>query len=683
VLLNIPLKDYLRETRIFNARLGFAAIVIVTLAFVLLLRVVYLQVFAHRHYATLSQANRVKPLPILPARGLILDRNGAVLAQNYPVYTLEVVPEQVADMQALLDELGKHLRITDGDLKSFYKQMRGRPRFDPITLRSHLNEEEAARVAVRLPFLPGADLRARLQRHYPLGGLAVHALGYVSRISDSDIEKMKDKSIYRGMQHIGKVGIEATYENLLMGTVGFQQWETNAHGRGVAELKELRINPRVGKILHLNIDAQVQAVAEQALGKRRGAVVAIEPKTGAVLAFVSTPTYDANHFVNGIDPDEYKALLESPDKPLVNRAINGQYSPGSTIKSFLGLAALEATPEWDVNRPVYCDGSYNLPGSRHQFRDWKKNGHGVTGLNEAIVQSCDVYFYRLAVALGPARMKEFLAPFGFGRATGVDLPQESQGILPTPELKLARWRQQWYPGDTVVAGIGQGLVLVTPMQLASAIATVANRGLRMKPMLLGAYEDATTFERVAPKQEPGVEVKVTDPRHWDQLIGHLQGVAHSNRGTAYGIGWNAPYHIAGKTGTAQVKGIAQNAKYDEHGTPERFRDHALFVAFAPVEDPKVAIAVIVENGGHGSSAAAPIARKVMDQFILGRQADERDAQAAADIRKLHAPAAPARKPAPTSPGSGQAAPAPSTDDTAPAEPVPATPAPATSAEEQE
>jgi penicillin-binding protein 2 len=622
-MLKIPLKDYLRETRVFNARLTFAAAIVLILTLLLLLRMMYLQVINHRHYSTLSQANRIKPLPIQPARGLMLDRNGTVLAQNFPVYTLEIVPEQVENMKELRGELNGLVRITDGDWKNFDKLRRERPRFESLVLRTNLNEEEAARIAVRLPFLTGAELKARLQRHYPLGGMAVHALGYVSRISEQDLERLDktgDKADYRGMQHIGKLGLEATYEELLLGRVGFEKVETNAHGRALRTLE--RIAPEAGKNLHLHIDAQVQAVAEQALGKRRGAVVAIEPKTGAVIAFVSTPTYDGNAFVNGIDQAAYKALLNDPDKPLINRALNGQYVPGSTIKVFLGLAALEFPGLWDGRSSLYCDGSYNLPNSSHQFRDWKKNGHGMVTLHDSIVQSCDIYFYRLAVALGPDRMKDFLTPFGFGKPTGIDLPLESQGLLPSPAWKKARG-QPWYPGDTVVAGIGQGSVLTTPLQLATAMAAVANRGVRMKPVLLRAHQDPKTAERVELAPEPGTDVPVKNKSHWDALIEHLMGVAHSNRGTAFGIGHNAPYHIAGKTGTAQVKSIAQGARYDEHTVPERFRDHALFVSFAPVEDPKIAVAVIVENGGHGSTAAAPLARVVMDQFLLGRVAYSR------------------------------------------------------------
>lgn len=618
-MLNIPIKDYLRETRIFNTRLGIAGAAVVVLTAVLLVRLVYLQVVDHRHYATLSQANRVKPVPVPPARGLILDRNGVVLAQNFPVYTLEIVPEQVKDMRRLLAELGTLVRITETDLNSFQKQLRERPRFEHLALRSYLNEEEAASIAVRLPFLNGAELRARLQRHYPLGGLAAHALGYVSRISEQDLERI-DRSAYRGLQYIGKLGVEFTYERLLVGRVGVEKVETNAHGRSLRTLE--RVAPIAGKNIYLNLDANVQAIAEQALGDRRGAVVALEPSTGAVLALASTPTYDGNAFVNGIDPASYRALLEDPDKPLINRALNGQYAPGSTIKAFFGFADLEAGDTIDMNREVLCTGAFTLPGSSRRFRDWKRRGHGVVTLHESIVQSCDVYFYRLAVALGPERMKAYLEPFGFGRATGVDLPGESIGLLPSPEWKRARG-EPWYPGDTVVAGIGQGLILATPLQLAVGTATIANRGMRMKPVLLRAYEEPRTKERTELTTRPEGEVRVSEKQIWNELIAHLTAAVHSNRGTAYRIGYDAPYRIAGKTGTAQVRSIAQDERYDEETTPERLRDHALFIAFAPVEAPKVAVAVIVENGGHGSTAAAPIARRVMDQILLGGPAGRR------------------------------------------------------------
>jgi penicillin-binding protein 2 len=612
-MLNIPIKDRFRETRIFNTRLAVAAVFAGVLLGVLVVRLAYLQIFAHRHYETLSQANRVRPIPIPPPRGLILDRRGVVMAQNYPVFTLEITPEQVDDMPSVLEELGKLVRLTDGDLKSFRKQLRERPRFEALTLRTHLTDEEAARVALRRPYLNGVELQARLQRHYPLAGLGVHAVGYVGRINEQELERI-DRNAYRGTQHIGKLGLEATYEDPLLGRAGFEKNETNAHGRVLRTLE--RIAPVAGQNLHLSLDARLQALTEQALGKRRGAVVAMDPKTGAVLAFASTPTYDPNPFVNGISPEGYKALLDDPDKPLINRALNGQYSPGSTIKVFLGLLALEHEG-FDANKPVACPGWFNLPGDRHVFRDWKKTGHGVVGLHDAIVQSCDVYFYRLAHAVGIDAVKNFLAPFGFGARTGVDLPLESEGILPSPEWKKAR-NLPWYPGETVMTGIGQGPILVTPIQLATATAALANDLNRLRPHLTASLETPGNQSHRLFERQVTAEIPIRDKANLATLIGHMAGVAHDKAGTAYGIGWNSPYRIAGKTGTAQVKGIAQGASYSEKLTPERFRDHALFISFAPVDDPQVAVAVIVENGGHGSSVAAPIARKVMDYVILGK-----------------------------------------------------------------
>lgn len=615
-MLNIPLKDYFRETRVFYARLTFAVVVVLILSAALLARVVYLQVINYRHYVTLSQANRIKPVPIQPVRGMILDRKGVILAQNFPVYTLEVVPEQVDDMATLLDMLGHIVRLTEGDIRNFHKQMRERPRFENLTLRTHLTDEEASRVAIKRPFLNGVELYARLQRHYPLGPLGVHAIGYVGRISELDLDRI-DKSAYRGLRHIGKLGIEARYEDLMLGKVGFEKVETNAHGRVVNVLKHERVAPVAGKHLYLNVNIKLQQLAEQALGDRRGAVVAMEPRTGAILAFASTPTYDPNPFVNGIDTESYRELLENPDKPLINRILNGQYAPGSTIKALFGLAALEI-PDFDSEKTIVCPGSFKLPGSRHIFRDWKKSGHGAVTLRDAIVQSCDVYFYQVAVALGIEGINKFLRPFGFGQATGVDLMGESEGLLPSREWKEKARNEPWFPGETVITGIGQGPLLITPLQLASAVAALANNGVRVTPRLLRAWRDPTTLaaQFVAPTVRDQIPIK--DKNHLDTHIDNLVAAVHSNKGTAYGIGYNAPYRIAGKTGTAQVKSIGQTEVYDEKTVPERLRDHALFVSFAPVENPQVVVVVVVENGGHGSSAAAPIARKIMDYVVLGK-----------------------------------------------------------------
>jgi penicillin-binding protein 2 len=605
------IRDHLRESRLFGARLSIVASVVVALTGLLFLRLAYIQIVNYRHFATLSQENRVRPVPIPPVRGTIFDRNGVVLAQNYPVLTLEVVPDQVDDMGEMLAEIGKIVTLNERDLKLFAKQLRERPRFEALTLRTHLTDEEAARFALVRYRWNGVELRARLQRHYPQGTLAVHAIGYVGRINEDEMENI-DRNAYRGTQHIGKLGIEQSYEDTLLGTVGFEKVETDAHGRAIRVLE--RIAPVAGRHLHLGLDARLQAIAEQALGPFKGAVVAMDPKTGAVLAFASTPTYDPNPFVNGIDPDAYAALRDSKDKPLLNRVLNGQYAPGSTIKSFLGLAALDAGES--PTKQITCPGWYSLPGSSHRFRCWKKAGHGIVDLHTAVVQSCDVYFYKLAVTLGIDRLNTYLGGFGFGSPTGVDLRGESKGLLPQPDAKRRRG-QEWQPGETVITGIGQGSLLVTPLQLADAISGIANRGLRPQPHLVQAIEDPTTRVSTPLPAAPMLSSGAYTPDEYEIMVRNLTDVVNGEGGTARGIGWNAPYKIAGKTGTAQVKGVGQTESYVESRTAEHLRDHALFIAFAPVDDPQIAVAVIAENGGHGGSVAAPIARKLMDQYLIG------------------------------------------------------------------
>jgi len=534
-----------------------------------------------------------------------------VLAQNYPVLTLEVVPDQVEDMGRLLEELGKIVTLNERDLKLFARQLRERPRFEALTLRTHLTDEEAARFAVVRHRWYGVELRARLQRHYPQGPLAVHAVGYVGRINEEEMEVI-DRNAYRGTQHIGKLGVEQSYEDEMLGTVGFEKWETDAHGRQIRRLE--RIAPVAGRHVHLHLDARLQALAEQLLGKFKGAVIALDPKTGGVLTFASTPTYDPNPFVNGIDPTSYAALRDSKDKPLLNRALNGQYAPGSTIKSFFGLAALDAGE--NPTKHIVCPGWFSLPGSTHRFRCWKAAGHGAVDLHTAVVQSCDVYFYRLATTLGIERLTDYLSDHGFGSPTGVDLAGESKGLLPTGDYRNRR-SMPWLPGETVITGIGQGAVLVTPLQLATAMSGIANHGLRPLPRMVASLEDPADKVRTP---LPAASMQASGhytPEQFEMMIHNLTDVVHGEGGTARGIGWNAPYRIAGKTGTAQVKGIKQGERYSESRTAEHLRDHALFIAFAPVDDPKIAVAVIVENGGHGGSTAAPIARKIMDQYLLG------------------------------------------------------------------
>ena len=605
------IRDHLRESRLFGARLTIVASVVVILTALLFLRLAYLQIISYRHFATLSQENRVKPVPIPPVRGYIFDRNGVVLAQNYTVLTLEIVPDQVPDMDALLKAIAKIITIAPKDYKLFARQLRERPRFESLTLRTHLTDDEAARFAMVRHRWNGVELRARLQRHYPQGQLGVHAVGYVGRINEDEMESI-DRNAYRGSQHIGKLGVEQRYEEILLGTVGFEKVETDAHGRAIRVLE--RIAPIAGKHLHLSLDARMQALAEQSLGRMKGTVVAIDPKTGAVLTFASTPTYDPNPFVNGIDPESYNSLRDNKDKPLLNRALNGQYAPGSTIKAFFGMAALDAGE--NPGKHVSCPGWYSLPGSSHRFRCWKKAGHGSVDLHTAVVQSCDVYFYRLAVSLGIERLTGYLAGNGFGSPTGVDIHGESKGLLPQAELRRKRG-QVWNPGETVISGIGQGATLVTPLQLAAAISAIANRGPRPHPRLGQVIEDPVSKQRVPLAPEAPRSSGAYTAQQYETMVHNLTDVVHGEGGTARGIGWNAPYKIAGKTGTAQVKSIGQGESYVESRVAEHLRDHALFIAFAPVDDPKIAVAVIVENGGHGGSAAAPIARKLMDLYLLG------------------------------------------------------------------
>lgn len=607
----IAIKDTYREIRLFQSRLFVTTLFVLLLFLTLVGRMVYLQVVQYEHYTTLSQNNRISIIPIPPVRGLILDRNGIVLAQNFPAYTLEVVPDLVPDMERLLEDLGRLTELAPRDLERFRRLLKRRPGFESLTLRGRLSEAEAARFAVNRHRLTGAKLRAQLQRHYPLGSLGVHVVGYVGRISDQDL-KVINKARYRGNDYIGKVGVEAFYEEVLLGKNGYEQVEINAHGRVVRRLA--RNAPIAGKNVYLNIDIRLQEVAERALGKYKGAVVAIEPKTGAVLAFASTPTYDPNPFVNGIDEESYSMLRDSAERPLLNRALTGLYAPGSTIKVFLGLAALEYGRNPDKKK--FCPGWFSLPGSSRRYRDWRKSGHGWVDLHDAIVQSCDVYFYDLAVYLGIDRMHDFLGKFGFGKKTGIDLKGEGDGLVPSVEWKRRVRRQPWYPGETVITGIGQGYLLVTPLQLAQALTVIANRGRGMRPRIVYAIEDRASKALKKLEPLPSSEVVVKNRQYFDQIIQAMTDVVHSRWGTGRRIGRGAKYRIAGKTGTTQVIGIAQNETYDESKVAERLRDHSLFIAFAPVEDPKIAVAVVAENGGHGSRTAAPIAKKVLDYYLL-------------------------------------------------------------------
>ncbi len=604
------LKDYFHESEMLNNRLIVASVVIVILTFAVISRLFYLQILSYGHYTTLSQENRITLVPIPPQRGVIYDRNGIVLAQDAPAFSIEVTPDKIENIDVMLQALGEVVSLSDREVKRFRRELKQKRRFEAVPLRFNLNDEEMARFAVNRYRFPGVEIKARMVRYYPLGELGVHALGYVGRINETEQKKLDTN--YSGTTHIGKLGIEKAYENVLHGTVGVEQVETTAQGDAMRVLGH--ILPVAGKDIYLTLDINLQAVAEGALGGKRGAVVAINPKNGEVLAFVSTPSYDPNLFVNGISSEDYDALQTSLDKPLINRALQGQYPPGSTVKPFYALAGLE----YNKIKPgdmVSCRGYFQLPGLAHRYRDWKKEGHGAVNLDTAVAQSCDVYFYTLAQTLGIEAMATFMGQFGLGKKTGIDIPGEKLGAMPSSAWKRKVLNQPWYGGETLIAGIGQGYVLTTPLQLAAITATLANQGLQMQPHLLRGTHDLGSATMVAQKPVASNRVPVANGENWNAVISSMVSVVHNPRGTAYGIGAKAPYKIAGKTGTAQVVGIKQGERYKESETPERLRDHALFVAFAPAEDPQIAIAVIIENGGHGSSAAAPVARTVMDYYL--------------------------------------------------------------------
>ncbi len=606
------IRDRIHEARLFNRRVVVAVAAVLALIVLIIARLVYLQIVHHEHYTTLSQNNRITLSALPPGRGLIYDRNGVVLAQNLPAYSLEIVPEQVPDLDATLAALREIVALTDTDIKRFRKALAQKRSAKGVPLRFRLSEEEVARFAVNRPRFPGVDVAAGLSRHYPLGALGVHAIGYVGRISEDELDDL-DTSNYSGTTHIGKTGVEKSYEEILHGRVGFEQVETNAQGRRLRVLESTP--PQAGQNLRLNLDARLQAVAEQALGQNRGAVVALDPRDGAVLALASMPGYDPNPFVNGIDSMSYDALHNSPNRPLYNRALRGAYPPGSTIKPFVGLGGLEMK-SISLEQNVFCPGFYTLKGQAHQYRDWKHGGHGSVSLDKAIVESCDVYFYTLAQAIGIDRLHDFLTRFGFGVKTGIDVNGELEGLMPSQEWKRRVHNQPWYPGETLIAGIGQGYTLVTPLQLAVATATLANRGKRWPPELVRASEDSVSHAMTPLAGDPLEQVPVVNPAHWQSVVDAMVRVVHSEHGTAHRIGLGAQYTIAGKTGTAQVFGVKQAEKYVEKDVAERLRDHALFIAFAPADDPRIAVAVIVENGSHGATAAAPVARRVMDRYFL-------------------------------------------------------------------
>ncbi len=610
--LQFTLKDIQEETRLVRFRVYTAALIIILLVMVLIGRLFYLQVIQHEHFTTLSQSNRVKVLPIPPIRGLVYSRDGVLVADNQPSFSLELIPEQIESLDKTIDELSGLMEIDEESIKRFKKLRQAKRRFESIPLKFKLSGDEIARFSVERHKFPGVEVVARPYRHYPEKSGLVHVLGYVGRIDEKDLQKI-DESNYLGTSHIGKLGVEKAYEDILHGHVGHQQVEVNAQGRIIRVLE--RTPPEPGQNVYLTLDYSLQTAASNILQGRRGSIVAIDPNNGDILALVSSPAYDPNPFVNGIDSKSYKALLSAKDTPLINRALNGKYPPGSTIKPFLGIAAL-TTGVREASDTTWCKGWYSLKGHSHRYRDWKKTGHGHVDLNYAIMQSCDVYFYTLAHDLGITRLNKALTNFGFGNKTGIDIGGESSGLVPSIEWKRRALNQPWYPGETLIAGIGQGYVLATPLQLATATAALANQGKRVIPRLVNKTSDPISGEiTILPAATPNL-VSDYNKEYWDYIIQAMEDVVHGARGTARRSGAKAAYKFAGKTGTAQVIGIGQDEKYDKENVPEHLRDHALFIAFAPVEAPVIALAIIVENGGGGSSTAAPMARQLLDHYLL-------------------------------------------------------------------
>jgi len=604
----IPIKDHEKETRLVNKRLIACALFVFAISCALVVRLYILQVVEYDYHSTISENNRVHVLPIPPTRGLIYDRNGVLLADNRPSYNLVITRERATDVNQELDEVINLLHLPAEDRTVFDKAMKqSRHPFTPVTLFYELTEEQIAVLAVNEFRLPGLDVEPQFVRHYPLGPHFAHSIGYVGRINEKE-SKTLDSVEYRGTQSIGKTGIERFYEAQLHGHVGYEEVETNAQGRVLRVLKHT--DPVPGKNIVLSLDVKLQEAAEAALGDRRGSVVALDPSTGEVLAMVSNPSFDPNLFVTGISSKEYSALRDSIDRPLFNRVLRGLYAPGSTIKPEVAIAGLDAgvvTPQTRVFDPGY----YQLPDFDHKYRNWNHSGDGWVDMDAAIMRSNDTYFYDLAHKLGIDRLHDYMAMFGLGEKVSLDMFEESPGLMPSQAWKRATRRQAWFPGETVILGIGQGYMQVTPLQLAQATALIANKGVWNRPHL------AKTVDGVAPVDEhPMPNILLKNPRDWDQVNHGMQMVMHDPRGIARAAAAGAQYRIAGKSGTAQVVAIKQGERYNREKTLERHRDNALFVGFAPAEHPKIAISVMIENGEAGGRVAGPVVRQIMDAWLL-------------------------------------------------------------------
>jgi len=610
-------KNPQEELERFRSRLAVAGGFVLFCFTLLFFRFVWLQIIQHDYYQTRAEDNRISLVPIVPNRGLILDRNGVVLARNYSAYTLEITPSKTVDLEQVIDGLAGIIDIQLKDRRRFRKLLEESRNFESLPIRTRLTDEEVAKFIAHRYRFPGVDIKARLFRQYPGGAFASHLLGYIGRVTDRDLEKIEEKeedANYRGTDHFGKTGLEQHYEFELHGTTGFEKVEVDAGGRAVRTLA--RTAPVAGNNLTLTVDAELQRIAEQAFGDRKGALVAIEPATGGILALVAMPNYDPNLFVDGIDTQNWRELNESPDKPMVNRALNGAYPPGSTFKPFMALGALtvgKRRPEQLISDP----GFYNFGG--HTFRDDKKGGHGMVDMYKSIVQSCDTYYYMLANDMGIDNISGFMGKLGLGQRTGIDIDGESEGVLPSQAWKRKRFKkpeqQKWYAGETISIGIGQGYNAYTPIQLAQATAIVANNGVLFRPHLVNFITDTKTGKRTPIEPQPAGDLGLK-AEHIEVIRNAMIGVNKEGTGARAFAG--AGYVSAGKTGTAQVYSL-KGSDYKAGGVKKELRDHALFIAFAPADKPKIALAVLVENGGFGAQAAAPIARQVLDYYLLGKR----------------------------------------------------------------
>ncbi len=681
------IKDTERELQLFRMRLSVAGLVVFICFGLLMLRFLWLQAIRHSEYFERAESNRISIVPAVPNRGLIIDRNGVVLARNFSAYPLEITPAKIdRNLDTVIDELSQLVDIQPKDRKRFRRLMEESKTFESLPIRTRLTDEEVARFAAQRYRFPGVDIQARLFRQYPLGQTASHMIGYIGRVNKKEAERLEeseDAANYRGTEYIGKEGLEKSYERELHGITGYDEIEVSAGGRAVRNLS--RTAPTAGNNLILSVDIELQKIVENAFGDRRGALVAIEPETGDILAYVSMPTFDPNLFVEGIDAKSWEELNTSLDKPLLNRPLIGSYPPGSTFKPYMALASLELgkrTPEQAISDPGYFWFGNN------KFRDDKEGGHGRVDMYKSIVQSCNTYYYNLANDLGIDAIHDFMKPFGFGQLTGIDLENERRGVLPSVEWKRNTYKrpeqQKWYAGETISVGIGQGYNSFTPLQLAHAVANLSNNGVVMKPHLVKMVENGTNKARklTVPKESYRIPLKQDNIDFVKQAM-----IGVTKEGTSARSFANAPYVSGGKTGTAQAAAMSKSVKYDASKIAERLRDHSLYIAFAPADKPKIALAVIVENAGFGAAAAAPIARMAIDYYLLGKRPDEpakpakpasteATASAAGAVAASAAPAAATKPPTAVAPAAATANPAKPAAAAAPATPAaPAAPAP--------